>query len=191
MESDSDSDADTTVPTDDDFMSVEDDDRVYCHICEMWVNGDLDHEHVFLNTNEQCGLTCVFLDCEAQCIHARYHRGPCVCEDHGHTNQCACTCGCPGVEDDKYEFCDQCGQCIGYSCGCIGGYLVPSGPTGIYCHLCADSFELEGHINLTEAKFYDCDEFILEPPEDDPDHALANRGRPQFKEIKKAPALEK
>ena len=62
---------------------------------------------------------------------------------------------------------------------------MPSGPTGIYCHLCADSFELEGHINLTEAKFYDCDEFILEPPEDDPDHALANRGRPQFKEIKR------
>ena len=52
LESDSDSDADTAVPADDDFMSVEDDDRVYCHICDMWIDGDLDHEHVFLNTNE-------------------------------------------------------------------------------------------------------------------------------------------
>ena len=67
---------------------------------------------------------------------------------------------------------------------------MPSGPTGIYCHMCADSFELEGHINLTEAKFYDCDDFILEPPADDLDHALAERGRTQFKEIKKAPASE-
>ena len=62
---------------------------------------------------------------------------------------------------------------------------MPSGPTGIYCHMCADSFELEGHINLTEAKFYDCDDFILEPPADDLDHALAERGRTQFKEIKR------
>merc|ERR1712107_861685 len=71
-------------------------------------------------------------------------------------------------------------------CGCVGGFSVEPGEPkdeGVYCHLCADSFELEGHINLTEAKFYDCDEFILEPPEDD--HALADRGRPQFKEIKR------
>ena len=52
---------------------------------------------------------------------------------------------------------------------------------GIYCHLCADSFQLEAHTNLTEAKFYDCDDFVLEPSNDE--HALADRGRPQFKEI--------
>ena len=58
---------------------------------------------------------------------------------------------------------------------------MPGEPGGVVCHVCADSFQLEGHVNLTEAKFYDCDDYILEPCEDE--LALANRGRPQFREI--------
>ena len=58
---------------------------------------------------------------------------------------------------------------------------MPGEPAGVHCHMCADSFQFEGHMNLTEARFYDCDDYILEPLDDE--HALANRGRPQFKEI--------
>ena len=60
---------------------------------------------------------------------------------------------------------------------------MPGEPTGVHCHVCADGFQLEGHINLTESRFYDCDDFILEPLDDE--LALASRGRPQFREIRR------
>merc|ERR1711953_904038 len=92
-------------------------------------------------------------DGESQCNHWSRHRGKCLCERHINCYQCTCTCGCPGTDGDHDDFCDQCGQCIGYGCGCVGGFLVQPGEPkdeGVYCHLCADSFQLEGHINLTE-----------------------------------------
>ena len=60
---------------------------------------------------------------------------------------------------------------------------MPGEPIGVHCHMCADSFQLEGHINLTEARFYDCDDYILEPHDDE--LALASRGRPPFREIRR------
>ena len=52
---DSDSDTETTVPMDDDFVSIEDDDPTYCDICEMWIDSDPEHEHVFKVPQERCG----------------------------------------------------------------------------------------------------------------------------------------
>ena len=45
--SDVDSDTETAVSKDDDFLSVEDDDPTYCNNFEIWANGDPDHEHTF------------------------------------------------------------------------------------------------------------------------------------------------
>lgn len=166
---------------DDDFCSLPDEDELtHCSICDKWINlevegnGDAsflcqEHEHVLTVALERCGLRCQYPDCDKnedgeaeQCNHWRYHKGPCLCLEHMDSGKCACTRGCT-QQSDHTEFCDQRGQCIGYDCGCVGGVLMPADGTGMHCHMCADSFQLEGHMNLTGAKLHDCDDFMLEP----------------------------
>ena len=108
-ESEVDSDTETTVPMDDDFLSIEEDDPTCCSICEIWVNGDPDHEHAFRITQERCGLLCTHPDCdgEQQCNHWRYHKSECICEEHMESYQCHCTCGCVNEEGEYFDHYDQ------------------------------------------------------------------------------------